>query len=84
MTDDPARRLGDIELTFDASCDDAVSVALEMLAYNLSRLGAKERYARLEEIIEDGALLSQVKGFVAARMMSPSYPQAKQTNGAAT
>ena len=78
------KRFGDISIEFDPSCDDAVSAALEMLAFNLSRLGAKERYARLEEI-GDGALQAQVSRFVAARvlMSSPSYPKAR-SNGAAT
>ena len=78
------KRFGDISIEFDPGCDDAVSAALEMLAFNLSRMGAKERYARLEEI-EGGALQAQVNRFVAAHvlMSSPSYPKAK-SNGAAT
>jgi hypothetical protein len=67
------KRFGPIEITFDASCDDTVSAALNMLAFAISKLVAKERYARLEEI-EDGSLRSAVAGFVTARMLLSSRP----------
>jgi hypothetical protein len=84
MTPD-TKRFGDVELTFDASCEDAASAAFNMLAKTLSMLVAKERHARLEEI-ENGALRSLVAGFVTARMLRslPPYPPAKQSNGSAT
>jgi hypothetical protein len=79
------KRFGRIELEFDKTCDDAVSASLSMLAHSLSKLIAKERDARLEEI-EDGALRSRVAGFVTARMLLSPYPQAQQakSNGTAT
>jgi hypothetical protein len=64
------KHFGPIEITFDASCDDAVSAALSMLAHALSKLVAKERYARLEAI-EDGSLRSLVAGYVTARLLNP-------------
>jgi hypothetical protein len=83
--DNSTKRFGDITIEFDHDCDDAVSASLTMLAYNLSMLVAKERYARLGEI-EAGALRSAVAGFVTARMLRSPFPQAKpaKSNGAAT
>jgi hypothetical protein len=71
------KRCGPITIEFDHTCDDAVSAALSMLAYGLSKLSADAREERLQGI-EDGALRSWVSGFVAAHL-SP-YPRVNEGN----
>jgi hypothetical protein len=82
MTTPDKPRVGNVELTFDPSAEDAVEAALHMLAHCLALLPQNERHARLERI-EDGDLRSWVKGFVTAHLMS-TQPYPRTGNGRLT